>query len=68
MAGRSENLSEHHGSNGREDSDAECRDRILSLGYGHGGDHTSSEAGNSELRGDVVLAIQGWAINQLIGP
>ena len=68
MAGRSENLSEHHGSYGREDGDAECRDRILSLGHGHGGDHTSSEAGNSELSGDVVLAFHGMqSIDRTVG-
>jgi len=68
MAGRSENLSEHHGSYGREDGDAECRDRILSLGHGHGGDHASAEAGHSELGRDVVRAFHGLqSIDRTVG-
>lgn len=68
MASRSENLSEHHSSYGREDGDAESRDRILSLGHGHGGDHASAEAGHSELSGDVVRAFHGLqSIDRTVG-
>ena len=68
MASRSENLSEHHSSYGREHGDAESRDRILSLGHGHGGDDASAEAGHCELGGDVVRAFHGLqSIDRTVG-
>ena len=56
MAGRSEDLTHHHCCYGREDGDAEGRQGVLSLRNGNGGDHTGSEAGHSQLSGDVVGA------------
>ena len=56
MAGRSENLTHHHGSDGGKHSDAQGGQGVLPLGHGHGGDHTGTQAGDAELADDVVLA------------
>ena len=63
----SEQLTQHHGGNSRENGDAKSRQRVLALGNGDTGNHTGTNSGNSQLLSQFLGAGRGQLHNALKG-
>ena len=53
----SEHLAKGHGRHGRKHGDAQGGDRVLALGHGEGGDHSSPKTGHGQLGHDRGAAV-----------